>query len=950
MDIKRKSVFFQVILTVCLAAGWMKAADSLTTAIPNLDSPLPVDQQVVIGQLKNGLKYYIRQNNEPQKRVEMRLAINAGSVLEEDNQQGLAHFVEHMAFNGTRHFPKHKLINYLESIGMQFGADLNAYTGFDDTVYMLQVPTDSAVVIDTALQILADWANGLLFDSLEVEKERGVIVEEWRLGRGANARLFNRHFPVLFHRSRYAERLPIGKKEIIETAPVGRLRQFYTDWYRPDLMAVIVVGDIDVVEIEQKIKIVFEQLEGPISPRPRPIYPVPDHSETLFSIASDPEATYNSIAIYYKKPINDEQTHRAYRKNLIRTLHHRIMNERLNELLYRPDPPFLYAGVSEGQLVRSKKAITLNAVVKDGGVLKGMEALLLEARRIREFGITASELERQKQDMLRSIEEIYNERNKTASRLFAAEYLRNFLESEPIPGIEYEYRLWQSYLPGIALEEVNQVAADLLTDENRVVLISAPEKDSLDLPDADEIRQVFENVATADIKPYSENVSDESLLSGQPVAGEIVEEVYDDSLRLYQWKLRNGATVFVKPTDFKNDQVLFRAFSPGGLSLYPDSVYISAKVAADIANYSGLGKFDNITLNKKLSGIDAQVLAYINDLNEGLSGSASPRDLETLFQLVYLYFTEPRADSTAYRFLRHQIMGYLENRNASPEAAYSDTIRAVMSNYHFRTRPWQKEMLAQIDLDTAHRIFKERFGNVGDFTFIFVGNIEIDSLATMVKKYIGGLPGKLEKEQWRDEQIQPPVGVIEKIVRKGLEEKAVVTVFLTGPMEWQRRERLKLSILASILQIRLRKILREDEGGVYSVSVSALPEHYPQSRYQFVIRFGCAPEKVDTLRNLAMAEIQKMVAGNISEIDFHKVLESLRRSNEIEMRQNGAWLSKLYFYLWNAENLRQILHTPAILNTFTLESIKQAAKQYLTTPNIATFILLPEKVKPNAPK
>ncbi len=950
MSLTKKRMFVQIITAIGLATGWLYAADSLETAIPKPDTPLPVDKQVKIGQLENGLKYYIRHNAEPQNRAELRLAINAGSVLEEDDQQGLAHFVEHMAFNGTRHFPKQALVNYLESIGMQFGADLNAYTSFDETVYMLQIPTDSAAVVDTALQIIADWANGLLFDPQEVEKERGVIVEEWRLGRGANARLMNRHFPVLFHQSRYAERLPIGKKEIIETAPPERLRQFYLDWYRPDLMAVVAVGDFDVSEMEQKIKAVFTSVAKPDNPKPRPVYPVPDHSETLLSIATDPEATYNSIAIYYKKPIEDEQSHGAYRKNLIRTLHHRILNERLNELLYSANPPFLYAGVSEGQLVRSKAAVTLSAVVKDGGILKGMEALLLEARRIREYGVTATELERQKQDMLRSIEEIYNERDKTASQAFAAEYLRNFLENEPIPGIEYEYMLWQTYLPGITLNEVNRVASDLLTDENRVVLISAPEKDGLTLPSEDEVHQVFKKVELAEITPYSENISDESLLSENPVTGEIVAEVYDDSLGLYQWRLNNGATVIAKPTDFKNDQVLFRAFSPGGLSLYPDSVYISAKVVADIANYSGLGKFDNITLNKKLSGIDAQVMAYINSLSEGLSGSASPRDLETLFQLVYLYFTEPRADSTAYLFLQHQIMGFLENRDASPEAAYSDTIRAVMSSHHFRTRPWQKEMLAQIDLQTAHRIFKERFNNAGDFTFIFVGNIEIDSLKALVKKYIGGLPGKPVKEQWRDEHIRPPVGAIEKIVHKGLEDKAVVTMFLTGPMEWERRERLKLSMLASILQIRLREVLREDEGGVYSVSVSASPEHYPESRYQFVIRYGCAPENVSTLRELTMAEIRKMVDGEISEADFHKVLESLRRSDEVEMRQNGAWLSKLYFYLWHAENLRQILHTPAILDTFTVESIKQAAKKYLTTPNIATFILLPEKFNPNAPK
>lgn len=902
---------------------------------------LPLDSNITTGTLPNGLRYYIRKNSEPQNRAELRLGINAGSILEDDDQRGLAHFVEHLAFNGTENFPKQTLVDYLESIGMRFGPDLNAYTSFDETVYMLQIPTDSAAIVETAFRILSDWAHNIRFSPEEVEKERGVIVEEWRLGRGANARMLDKQFPILFHESKYAERLPIGKKEIIETADVETIRRFYRDWYRADMMAVVAVGDFDVAQIEALIREHFAPIPASENPRKRQEFPVPDHAETLFSTATDPEATYTSISVYYKKPVEPENSLKSYRQNLVKSLHNSILNNRLNELLQQPEPPFLYAGVGEGRFVRTKSFFSMTAVVKDNELPTGLAALLTEARRIREFGVTPGELDRQKSEMLRGIEQAYRERDKSGSANYAAEYLRNFFEDEPIPGIAYEYELWQQYIPEISLAEVNAVAGELLDTKNRVVLINAPEKDGLNLPDESELQSVFEAVQNSDIEPYADNVSDEPLISTLPAPGDVVQKIHNDSLDVHEWQLSNGMRIFAKTTDFKNDQVLFRAFSPGGLSLYPDSVYIAGETAASVVAMGGIGNFDRIELEKKLAGKNVSVSPGINNMSEGISGGASPEDLETMFQLIHLYFTAPRMDSTAYLAYQAQIRGFLANRAADPETAFSDTVQVTMSDYHFRTRPWSDKLLQEMDLQKSYQIFRERFANAGDFTFIFVGNIDLLQLESLAETYLASLPATGDRENWRDEQIETPTGNIEKTLHRGLEEKAQVEIYFNGSFNWDRGNRLAIQAMASVLQIKLRETLREDQGGTYGVGVSASTSHYPESTYEIRIAFGCAPDRVNELTQLVFEQIDSLKTVDVDPQYLQKVQESLRRENEINLRRNGYWLSTLQFYLWNAENPNNILQTPSFIGQLSVEGIRAAAQQYFSTPNVARFQLLP---------
>lgn len=908
-----------------------------------LSAPLPKDTNIVVNKLENGIQYYIRENREPQNRAELRLVVNAGSVLEDDDQQGLAHFVEHMCFNGTEHFEKQALVEYLESIGMRFGADVNAYTSFDETVYMLQIPMDSAEIVDTAFQILEEWAHRVSFEGSEIDKERGVVGEEWRLGRGAQARIRDKQFPVLFKNSRYANRLPIGQKAIIDTAHYETIRRFYRDWYRPDLMAVVAVGDFDKNAIKALIEKHFAGIPPKENPRKREYYPVPGNEKPLVAIATDPEATYSSVSVFYKKDVKDENSHAAYRGSLVQSIHDGILNNRLNELLQQSEPPFRFASVGQGRFIRTKEFYVLNTVVKDNQMETGLEALLTEAARIKKFGVTASELERQKTDMLRGMEQAYQERDKTASASYAAEYIRNFLQNEPIPGIEYEFKLWKKYIPTITLDEVNERSRQLITEVNEVLLASAPEKAGVEVPNAGALLAVFDKVDGKTIAPYEDVVSDAPLLETLPPAGTVVEMSEIQKIGVSEWTLSNGVRLILKPTDFKNDQLLFSAYSPGGTSLYPDEDYIAAATADAVVTQGGVGKFDRIELGKKLAGKAVQVSPSIGSLNEGVSGSASPKDLETMLQLIHLYFTAPRKDSTAYLAYQSQIRGFLENRNASPETAFHDTLSATLAQHHFRARPWSAQLLKEMNLDKSFKIYRERFADASDFTFVFVGNLDLEALKPLAEKYLASLPALHRNETWRDEGIRSPKGVIEKTVRKGLEDKSRVSIVFTGPFEWNRQNRYDLNAMASVLRIKLREVLREDQGGTYGVGVRASRDHFPVPDYSVSVSFGCAPDRVEQLTQLVFEQIDSLKNTGIAEKYVKKVRETQRRENEVDLRRNGYWLSTLSFYDRNAEPLTNILQTDQFIENLTPEAVQQAARKYLNTKNYVKVVLLPEK-------
>ena len=916
------------------AAVKLAAAGALEDMIP----PTPA---IRTGRFENGLTYYIRSHRRPEKRAELRLVVNAGSILEDDDQRGLAHFVEHMAFNGTRNFEKQEIIDYLESIGLTFGPDLNAYTSFDETVYMLTVPTDDSEIVGTAFQILEDWAHGVSFESEEIDKERGVVIEEWRQGRGAGARLRDRQFPVIFKDSHYAERLPIGTLQSLEGATHEALRRFYREWYRPDLMAVIAVGDFDPDQIAALIKQHFAKIPESETPRPRETFPVPGHTETLFSIATDAELTGTSVAVHYKHPSEPQGSYQEYRAALLQSLYHGMLNDRLGELSQEAEPPFLYAASSMSAFARSASIFSQSARVREGEVLAGLQALLTEVERVDRHGFTQTELDRIKTNIERSYQQTYRERDKVRSGPLADELARAYLEGEPTPGIEVELELVRRFLPTIELAEVNRLAREWITEENRVIVVSGPEKEDLSLPGQQDLLEVFDAIAEAEIDPFVDRVLDAPLLAEIPTPGEIVERHQIDELGVTEWRLGNGIRVVLKPTDFQNDQIAVSGYSPGGTSLIADESYTSATFATTILGESGLGEFDQIELGKALTGKVAGAEAYINELEEGVNAYASPQDVETMFQLLYLRLTSPRLEQQAFDSLMSKLRILIQNRRSRPAAVFGDRLNDALSQGHSRRKPLTEETLNDIDPAAALEIYRQRFANISDFTFIIVGNFEPQDLEPMVRTYLASLPAGEQGETWRDLGIRRPDGVVEFKVEKGLEPKAQVTLIFSGEAEWTREGQHQLSSLARALQIRLREILREDLGATYGASVNGGIAWRPFESYTFSIRFGCDPEEVDSLVKTVFEEIQSLQKKGVQSTYVARIQENQRRQRELSLKENGFWLGGLQSYYARGLDPRLLLEFDDLITGVTSESLQQAARRYLNSERYVLGVLSP---------
>ena len=908
----------------------------------DLNQTLPVDPEVYKDTLDNGIVYMIRKNAKPENRAELRLVVNAGSVLESDQQQGLAHFCEHMAFNGTKNFHKNELVDYLESIGMRFGPEINAYTSFDETVYMLQVPSDSSEIMQKAFQVLQDWAATISFDSDEIEKERGVVVEEWRLGRGADARIRDKQFPILFWNSRYAERLPIGEKAVLDTFKHDTLRRFYREWYRPELMAVVAVGDFQVEDIKKLILENFSDLNSLPNPPARKLYAVPDHEETLFAIASDPEARFSNVGVYYKLPVKQETTVGEYRENLIEMLYNRMFNQRLSEISKKENPPFLFASSGKGRFVRSSEIYLLNAVVQDNKIPLGLEALLLEAKRVKKFGFTETELERNKIATLRMMKQALDERDKTESQLFADEYIRHFLQAEPIPGIENEYAMFSELIPGISLVEINALANTWITETNRVILASYPEKEGIITLQQEQLAAIIESAGNIELEPYVDDQLDLPLLQKIPQPGSIVSEDYIEDLDVTELILQNGIKVILKPTDFKNDEILFTAFSPGGISLVEDSNLVAARTAVGVIREGGLGQFSQEQLQKKLAGKIVEASPYMGELSEGFSGNTSPQDSETLFQLVYLYFTEPRADSVTFESLRNRFEAFYENRSANPESAFQDTITVTVTQNHPRYRPWSIEDLTEMDYKKSLRIFRERFADAGDFTCIFVGNFEKSEIIPYIKTYLGGLPTLSRQESWGDVTYDPPNRVIKKQFNKGLEPKGQTSLIFTGDFNWTIENRFKADAFIDLLRIKLRERIREDLGGTYGVRVFGSFPRYPRERYRVTINYGADPRRIPELTNAIFEQIDSLKSYLLPESYLQKVKEISLREYETNLKENSYWLDALEFRYFHGQDPKSILSIKNWIEQLGLQDFQDAARLFLDESRYIQVTLYPE--------
>jgi zinc protease len=926
-------------LAACLAVTQIQLARAQA-----LTDAMPVDPQITMGKFENGLRYYIRANKKPEKRAELRLVIKAGSILEDDDQQGLAHLVEHMAFNGTKNFPKNKTIEFMESLGMRFGADVNAYTSFDETVYMLTVPTDKPEMMDKAMLILEDWAHRISFDPAETEKERGVVMEEWRLGQGAGMRMLQKIFPVILKDSRYADRLPIGKPDIIQKAKLERIKQFYTDWYRPDLMAVVAVGDFDKAAMEKMIKTHFGSIPASTKPRPRQEFDVPDRTDTAYAIATDKEANTTTVELDTLLPSRPEGTIGAYRQKTVDGLFAGMLTARFSEIAQQPNAPFINAGAGRGSFfARSKDSATLAALVKEDGIERGLDALLTEAERVARFGFTATELDRQRQAVLRNYERYAMEKENTESASRADEYVRNFLDNESLPSADDEYALHKRFLPGITLEEINKLAKEWFPDKNRMVVVEAPEKSGLTIPDQAKLAAVIKSAATKDLKAYVDNVSTAALLESAPAAGTVTKTTTKEALGITEWELSNGVKVILKPTNFKEDEIVFRASSWGGTSLAADSDYIPASSAIQVVTAGGVGKFSLVDLRKMMTGKIVGVSPFFNEVQEGLNGNSSKKDLETMFQLIYLRFTQPRADANAFSVLTNQRKTLLANQTVVPEFHFSKEIMSARYQNHPRRQLETPEMIDSWNLDKSMAFYKDRFADASDFTFVFGGSFDLPTIKPLVEKYLGSLPSIRRKETWKDVGVSTPKDVVIKKVEKGLEPKSYAAIVFSGPFEYNQANRVAIRAMSEILQRRLLETIREELSGTYGINATPSYERIPNQSYSITISFGSSPDRTEALVKRVFEEIENFKTNGPTEQQLTDQRETLLREFETQSKVNGYLVNQILFRYETGEDPAGVWMIPDYYKKIDKAMIIDAAKKYLDTKRYVEVMLFPEK-------
>jgi zinc protease len=908
-----------------------------------LDRALPIDPAVRSGQLPNGMKYFIRQNGRPAKRVSMRLAVDAGSIQEESDQRGLAHFLEHMAFNGSRNFKPGELVSFLESIGARFGPHVNASTSFDETIYMLDVPSDREGYISRGLLAMSDYASGVSLIAAEVEKERGVVLEEWRGRLGAGMRIMEKQLPVIFQGSRYADRLPIGTPEIIKGAPRERVQAFYEKWYRADRMAIVVVGDIDVKEAENLVRQHFGAMPKPSRPVEDVNRTVPPNKETLYSVATDPEAQGSSVTLAFKHDVEDQKTVADYRRSLARQLVWEMINPRLSEIARRPKAPFLGAQAGADGLGRTLELVELSAAVPEGGLAAGLEALMVEARRVQQFGFGAPELDRARRELLAAYERLYKERGTTESPGYANEYVRHFLEGEPIPGIEFEYKVAATYLPTVTLDEVSALARSLITDDNRIVMAVAPEKKGAPAPTVDDLKSALARAGSAPVERYADATEGRDLVDKPPASGKVVSRRTVEGVGVTVLTLSNGVEVWLKPTDFKNDQILFSSYALGGTSLASESEYKSVSLATGLAAVGGVGGFNPVDLGKMLAGQIAQAQPSIGEYTQGINGSARPGDLETALKLNYLAMTAPNLTPDAFDLLKRRLEGALANRAESPGAVFGERVEQINTSNHYSAQALKVADLPSLNLDAMRRFYQARFANAADFTYFFVGTFSVDELTPLLEKWIGSLPSTGKKSSApRDMGVRFPTATVREEVKKGKEPRSQTVMAFFADTGLDEFEMHRARAAANVLGIRLREILREELGGTYGVGVS-YDNSLPMKGYGAMsIQFGSAPENVDKLVKAVFDEVTRLQKQGPSLDDLNKVKEMERRDLETNARQNSYWVGSLqtvHMLGWDPDGINRRLDR---VEKLTPEILHGMFKKYFPMDRYTVVTLKPE--------
>ncbi len=904
---------------------------------------LPFDSAVTTGTLPSGLRYYIRRNSEPARRVDLQLAVKAGSIDEQDDQQGLAHFLEHMAFNGSRRFKPGELVATLETGGARMGPHVNAYTSFDETVYMFQLPTDREGLVEKGFQALADFAGGLTLDPKEIDKERGVVIEEWRGRLGAGQRLFEQQAPVLFYKSRYAERLPIGKPEVIKSAPPERIRAFYTRWYRPDRMAVVIVGDVDPQQMAALVKQEFGALVKPAAAAPDRSYPVPMHAETQVKVATDPEAQGSSVSIVRKRPGGEDQTVGDYRQTLVEQLVSRMLNERFSDLARRPDAAFLSAGAGGGDLTPTVETFSLNASVQHGRTEAGLAALAVESRRARQHGFGPAEFDRAKKTLLAFFERAYNERDKTESGSYAGEYVRNFLVGEPSPGIAYEFALAKWAVPGISTDEVTATARRLLAEGSPVVLAVSPQKADVPVPTEEQLRASLAKAESVAVTAWADAAAGKALVEKVPDPGAVKarREIPELGVTIVQYD--NGVEAWFKPTDFKNDEVLFSFTAPGGLSLAPPAQYPEAALSTAYAGLAGAGGHSATDLERLLAGKTARVSASSSLSSHGISGSSTPADLETALQLMYIRFNAPRDDPQAFELLKKRLEAAYANRDRSPTTLWGEKVAQVNTSNHYTSEPLTLDRIGGLDRAAMTSYYRERFGNAADFTMVMVGAFRLDDAISLVGRYAGSLPSKGKPTStWKDIGLKFPDRSERAVVAKGSDPKALTALSFFAEPPLEENEQARVVAATDVLEIAMRDILREELGETYGVGVG-LNQPLPQKGAGRIgVTFGGAPDRIEKMIERTLQEVKRLQQEGPSEDLTTRAKESARREHEVSIRQNGYWLGRLQSSKLLGRDPLLILKREERILAITRENLHEMFKKYFPLDRSTVVTLVPE--------
>jgi zinc protease len=928
-----------------MSAAYLLLLVLCTVAAAQEPTPLALDPAIRTGTLPNGLTFFIRQNAQPEKRAALRLVVKAGSIDEADDQRGLAHLLEHMAFNGSTHFKSGELVDYLESIGSRFGPDVNAYTSFDETVYMLELPTDREEIMGRGLDALSDFAGGISLDAGEIDSERGVVIEEWRGRQGAGTRMEAAQMRALFGDSRYTDRVPIGLPEVLKTFPAQRLRDFYRDFYRPDRMAIMAVGDFDPTRIEMLIREHFGSLPS-VPPATRTLYPVQLHPDTRYVSVSDPEAQGSSVTVVQKRPLRSVRTIDDYRQSLVRGLAYAMVNARFAEIARRPDAPYLRASAGESTLGRDVETFSVSARVNDGGIEQGLEAIGQELVRVRQYGFGEAELDRAKKDVMASYERAYNERDKQQTDGLVSELVRNFLTAEPVPGIEGELALVRRFLPSITTAEAVASIAEAIRDDNRVVLAVSPAKDSIPAITEAKLRTALSAGASAKVEAWRDDMAGRELLARRPTPGEVRARREIPEIGVTVLTLSNGIDVWLKPTDFRNDQIAFTAYSRGGTSLAPEAEYLDASLSASLVSISGVGGFTPIDLDKVLAGRIGSAAPFMSTYTHGISGGSTPRDLETALQLVYLHFTAPNRDPQAFTLLKRRLDANLANQAQNPGAAFGEEVRRINTNDHYSVRPMRPEDVPRLSAERMLAYYDARFRNAADFTFFFVGAFTVEQVTPLLTTYLASLPssGKAEA-QIHDLAFRFPAMVERQTVNKGQEPRSQTAITFFSDTGLDELESHRLRAATTIFQMRLRDVLREELGGTYSVSVG-YSDTAPQPGYGTTsVQFGSSPENAERLRNVVMTELEKLRSDGPSDSEVGIVKETEKRELETAIRQNGYWLNSLQAVHLLGRDPRRIPQRIERTESLSAENIHAAFRKYFPPDRHTVVTLMPESVE-----